>query len=158
MHWKNLANYDYLGAYSLDGVTEEVTLTIKDIKRQMVTGPGGQSEMCTIAHFEEKEANGVVVKPMVLNVTNCKMLEFLYNTPHIEKWVGKRFTVHAAETKMGREIVPCLRVKNEKVDTCSICGEVIAKKIYDYSLPKYGRAICSKECAEKIKDENKGEE
>lgn len=157
MHWKNLANYDYLGAYSLDGVAEEVTLTIKEINRKLVTAQGGSSEMCTIAHFEEKEVNGVVVKPMVLNATNCKTLESVFGTPHIEKWVGKRFTVKASETKMGREIVPCLRIKHEKIDTCSVCGEVITKKIYDYSLPKYGRAICSKECAEKIKEE-KGEE
>ena len=31
MHWKNLANYDYLGAYSLEGRTEDVVLTIKEI-------------------------------------------------------------------------------------------------------------------------------
>ena len=73
MHWKNLANYDYLGAYSLDGVAEEVTLTIKEINRKLVTAQGGSSEMCTIALFEEKEVNGVVVKPMVLNATNLRV-------------------------------------------------------------------------------------
>ena len=34
-HWKNLANYDYLGAYSLEGVGE-VTLTLKGIRKERV--------------------------------------------------------------------------------------------------------------------------
>ena len=36
MHWKNMANYDYLGAYSLQGITNEVTLTIKTVKKEKV--------------------------------------------------------------------------------------------------------------------------
>ena len=43
MHWKKLSNYDYLGAYSLDGRKEDVILTIKEIKRELVTAEDRRS-------------------------------------------------------------------------------------------------------------------
>ena len=73
-NWKNLANYDYLGAYSLQGITNQVTLTIKDVKKERVTAAGGASEYCIVVYFNETNKNGVVVKPMVMNKTNCKMI------------------------------------------------------------------------------------
>lgn len=113
MHWKNLANYDYLGAYSLEGRTEDVVLTIKEIKRERVTSEGGKSEDCIVAHFEETNVDSVEVKPMVLNKTNCKTIEKIYKTGEIENWIGKRIKIFATTTKFARDIVPCLRIRAE---------------------------------------------
>lgn len=150
MHWKNLANYDYLGAYSFEGVATEVTLTIKEVKKERVTANGGSSEDCIVAHFEETNENGVVVKPMVLNKTNCKMIEKIYETPDVENWLGKRITIYPTTTKFARETVACLRIKDEKpaekVYTCSVCGKQITKQTYNGSITKYGVAVCSAEC------------
>lgn len=162
MHWKNLANYDYLGAYSLEGVAPEITLTIKSIKKERVTANGGASEDCIVAYFEETNVDGVVVKPMVLNKTNCKTIEKVYETGDVEDWIGKQIIIFATTTKFARDVVPCLRVKNEKpvekVYNCSICGKEITKKLYTGSMAKYGVAICSKECLEELsKNEGKGE-
>ena len=160
MHWKNLANYDYLGAYSLEGIATEVTLTIKSIKKERVTANGGASEDCIVAYFEETKVDGVEVKPMVLNKTNCKTIEKIYNTGDVEEWLGKKITIFATTTKFARDIVPCLRIKNEvpveKVYACSVCGTQITKQTHDASISKYGVALCSKECLEKSKEE-KGE-
>lgn len=166
MHWKNLANYDYLGAYSLEGTkTKEVSLTIKSIKVERVTAEGGKSDDCIVAYFEEQRVGDVVVKPMVLNKTNCKTIEKLYNTGEIEEWVGKVITIYSTTTKMARDIVACLRVKNEVPKfTCSVCGKEIAKETYNGSITKYGVALCSKECLnkyngaqEEVKNEKEGE-
>lgn len=156
MHWKNLANYDYLGAYSLDGVAAEVVLTIKSIKKERVTSNGGASEDCIVAYFEETKVDGVEVKPMVLNKTNCKTIEKIYNTGDVEHWIGKKITVFATTTKFARDVVPCLRIRQEvpveKVYTCTECGVQITKAIHDGSLAKYGIAVCSKECLEKSRE------
>ena len=40
-HWKRLINPDYLGAYSLDPGKDKI-LTIKVVKREMITGTGGK--------------------------------------------------------------------------------------------------------------------
>ena len=113
MHWKNLANYDYLGAYSLEGIASEITLTIKTIKVEKVTANGGSSEDCIVAYFEEKNVGKVEVKPMVLNKTNCKTIEKVYGTGNVEEWIGKPITVFATTTRFQRDMVPCLRVKEE---------------------------------------------
>ena len=150
MHWKNLANYDYLGAYSLDGIASEITLTIKLIKVERVTANGGAAEDCIVATFEEKNQDGVEVKPMVLNKTNCKIIEKVYGTGDVEQWIGKSIIIYSTTTRFQRDIVPCLRIKEEKpVFTCSVCGKEIEKKTYDASKAKYGTPLCSKECLEK---------
>ncbi len=152
-NWKNLAKYDYLGAYSLEGVVNELTLTIKSIVRAPVTAEGGATENCIIANFEETNKNGVVVKPMVLNKTNCKMITSLYGTPFIEQWVGKKITIYVQQNvKFGRELKPALRIKNVIPSfKCSVCGKEIDENIYNGSIAKYGAAYCSQECLEKAK-------
>lgn len=158
-HWKNLANYDYLGAYSLEGANvNEITLTIAEVRKERVTAPGGSSEDCVVAYFEENEVNGVVIKPMVLNKTNCKAIASLYSD-FIEEWIGKQIIVFATTTKFARETVSCLRVKREKPvvqkkepHTCIICGTVVEDKMYNQVMEKYGVSVCSKECLEKYKE------
>ena len=129
MHWKNLANYDYLGAYSLEGIAPEITLTIKSIKKERVTANGGASEDCIVAYFEETNVDGVVVKPMVLNKTNCKTIEKVYETGDVEEWIGKQIIVFATTTKFARDVVPCLRVKNEKPVERYITALYVVKKL-----------------------------
>lgn len=156
MHWKNLASYDYLGSYSLEGVSS-VILTIKDIRTEMVTAENGKKEQCIVVSFEEEQVGKVVVKPMVMNKTNCKTIEKIYGTGEVEKWIGLPIEVFATETRFGRDMVPCLRVKPNKVSLkCSVCGKEIPSKIYNASLLKYGAALCSEECKNKMNEE-KGE-
>lgn len=103
-HWKRLVNPDYLGVYSLDN-GKDMTLTIDRIVREVVTSTGGKKEECTVAYFKEK------VKPMILNRTNSKMIQKIYNTPYIEEWAGKKITVYASATKLAGEEVECLRIR-----------------------------------------------
>ncbi len=157
-HWKNLANYDYLGAYSLQGA-DSVILTIDSLKKERVTANGGNSEECIVAYFKETDVNGIIVKPMVFNKTNCKAVESLYGS-YIEDWVGKQIIVFATETKFQREMVPCLRIKREippapQVHHCQVCGKELSDNFYTASITKYGVAVCSKECLDKT---NKQEE
>jgi hypothetical protein len=104
-HWKKQFNYDYLGAYSLLP-NQDMTLTIKETKKEMVTGTGGQKDQCFICYFEED------VKPMILNKTNCKVIENLY-TPFVEDWPGKKVTVYAQKVKAFGEETEALRIRPE---------------------------------------------
>lgn len=173
-HWKNLANYNYMGAYSFDGKVKEIIVTIKSVAQESVTGPGGKADMCIVAHFVEEEVNGVKVKPMIFNKTNCKAIEKALGTGDIEEWVGKRIVVFETTTKWQRELVPCLRVKDTpapkqlktatptpapapeptKTYACSICGKVIDKGLYEGSIGKYGVALCSAECKAEYEAQN----
>ena len=151
-HWKNLSNFDYFGAYSFNE-SKEAILTIKEVKRERVTNNTGSSEDCVVVKFDELRYNGIVVKPMIMNKTNCKIIEELYGE-FVEDWLGKKVIVYVTTTKVARETVPCLRIKREiPTFKCVVCGKEIEEKIYNGALAKYGVAVCSAECLEK---NNKG--
>lgn len=106
-HWKRLVNPDYLGAYSLDK-GKDLTLTIGQVKREMVTSTNGKKEECTVLYFKEPQ------KPMILNRTNAKIIQKIYGTPYIEEWSGKKITLYATFTKLAGEEVECLRIRPER--------------------------------------------
>ncbi len=103
-HWKKHFNPDYLGSYALDPGKDKV-LTIKEVKQENVKGKGGKSELLLVAHFVEK------VKPMILNKTNCKVIQGLY-TPFIEDWKGKTIQIYSANVDAFGEKVDALRVRD----------------------------------------------
>lgn len=102
-HWRQLVNPDYLGAYSLPS-GKDITVKIREVKREIVKGIGGKQEECTVAHIENN-------KPLILNVTNSRMIQKIYGTPYIEEWRGKEITLYSALTKLKGEDVECLRIR-----------------------------------------------
>jgi hypothetical protein len=75
----------------------------------MISGSDGKKEECTVVHFSE------AYKPMIMNVTNQKMISKLADSPYIEQWVGKQFKLVVVKIKAFGEVVDALRVKSEKV-------------------------------------------
>ena len=103
-HWKKLENPDYIGAYSLDE-GKDLPVIIESVTRQMITGNGGKKEECTVAILKG-------YKPFILNRTNMKMIQKIYNTPYIEEWAGKSIVLYIAKIKaFGEDNVECLRIR-----------------------------------------------
>jgi len=161
-HWKKLHNPDYLGAYALDP-GKDIIVTIKSVQNEQVIGPDGKKEECTVARFMEP------VKPMILNVTNSKIIEKMYATPYIEEWSGKKIQIYTANIKAFGETVEALRIR-PKIPTvleliCNECKEPIVahqgaspEQIAKHTANKYGVALCAT-CALKrnVATENKEE-
>lgn len=103
-HWKKLTHPDFIGAYALDD-GKDMTLTIKSVTVQQVKGADGKSEECLVATWAENQ------KPMILNRTNCKTIEKIYKTPHIEEWSGKKVTLYVSSVKAFGEVVDALRIR-----------------------------------------------
>ena len=106
-HYRKLKNPDYLGSYDFQP-GEERTVTVKDVKNETVKSAEGETT-CTVVHFIEP------YKPMILNSTNGKMLNKLFDTPYIEDWRGKSFKLVVKSIRAFGETVDALRVKNEKI-------------------------------------------
>lgn len=151
-HWKKLRNPDYLGAYSFDDGTDKI-LTIKAIAPETVTTADG-SEQCTVARWAENE------KPLILNVTNQKLMQKLFGTPYIEEWVGRQVTLFATKVKAFGEMTEAVRVRPflpKPISTCADCkGEVkpahgmTATRVAEYTTKTYGTKLCA-DCATKRK-------
>ena len=150
-HWKKLTNPNYLGSWSFQP-GEEKTLTIKEVKQEIVKNQNG-SEECTVAYFDED------VKPLILNKTNAEMIAKVWGTPFIEDWKGLRITLKVKKINAFGEMMDAVRVSNERPAEesiiCEACGKVItsasgrsAKEIATATKTKYGKALCI-ECARK---------
>lgn len=147
-HWKKLENPDYLGSYALQP-GQELTVQIKSVGQEEVYNPSSNSkEVCTVAHFTDK-----AIKPMILNVTNCKTITKLYDTPYIEDWPGKYITVYVAKVKAFGETVEALRIRTKaptlETIICKECSREIAaaagksaRELADIALKNCGRELC----------------
>ena len=103
-HWKKQFNYDYMGSYSLpDG--KDVTLTIRETKKELVIGTNGKKEECFVCYFKESD------KPMILNRTNCKTIAKVHGTPYIEDWGGLRIQLGIDTVSAFGEQVDALRIR-----------------------------------------------
>lgn len=104
-HWKKLTNPDYLGAYSLGDKKEEV-IKILSVSKEMVKGTGGTSQECIVAKVHNN-------KPMILNKTNCKIIQKMTGTPFIEDWKGLSVTIYVAQVSAFGDVVDALRVRSK---------------------------------------------
>ena len=158
-HWKQLQNNDWIGAYALqDG--QDLTLTIDKAMQEQVTGNNGKREMCLTVHWLERD-----YKPMIVNRTNAKTITKVTGSPYIEDWHGKQITLYVDTTRLGSDIVECLRIRpyapkqtkqtaTAKAElVCADCGKPItdaygmsAAQVADSTTKKYGRPLCA-DCA-----------
>ena len=149
-HWKKLQNPNYLGSYEFQP-DQDMTLTIKHVRKEFVTGDGGRKDEKAVMHFMEP------VKPMILNTVNSKTLTRLFRTPYLEDWAGRKITLYADPTiKYGNEVTGGIRVRDKLPASdvpCEECGVIIvssgkhtAQSIVERTKQKFGRALCM-DCA-----------
>ena len=146
-HWKKLENPDYLGAYALQP-GQDLIVQIRTVGQEEVYNPtNNKKEVCTVAHFTDKS-----IKPMILNVTNCKTISKIYNTPYIEDWAGKYISVYIAKVKAFGETVEALRIRNRMPTADKIYCEDCKKEIVGVSgkTAKEISAIAVKNCGRKL--------
>lgn len=105
-HWKKLYNPNYLGAYAFQPGEDKI-LTIAKVVRELVQGEEGRTDECTVAHFTTAE------KPMIMNRTNQKTIEKIYETPYVEDWIGKSIQVYVTKVRLKKDTVDGLRIRPE---------------------------------------------
>lgn len=162
-HWKRLENPDYIGAYAFQP-NEEKVVTIKTVKREVITGADGRKEEKTIIYFVENE------KPMVLNATNGKMITKMADTPYVEQWPGLRIALVVRDARFGGETIPAVRVaqkrlgRAETVQKCPDCNKPIVAwgnmnptQVAASMIKRFGVAVCMG-CGQKRADAEKAKQ
>jgi len=158
-HWKKLTNPDYLGAYALEP-GQEIIGTIGSVQTEQVPGPDGSRSECIVAHFVERD-----LKPMILNVTNCKTIAALTGSAFVEDWPGTKIQIYAAKVRAFGEIVEALRIRPspprapETVPPCERCGRQLgpawnmnAGQLAAYTRKNTGKVLCA-DCARSWREE-----
>lgn len=82
IHWKKVFNSDYLGSCDLeDG--KDLKCIIKSVTVQEVKNTDGKKQNRNVATFTDEK-----IKPMILNVTNCKIIKKFAKSNYIQDWVN----------------------------------------------------------------------
>ncbi len=102
-HWRRLLNLNYLGAHSLVK-GKDLIVEIEKVLKENIKDHTGQNEDKTVLYFKGQ-------KPMILNSTNGKTIQNLYDTPYIEEWIGKKITLYATKIKAFGDWTDCLRIR-----------------------------------------------
>lgn len=153
--WQSTRDVNFVGSYDLIvGVDDNnqpiykdriVTIDFVNAKEEVMDAQTNKKVEKTVAHFKDKD-----IKPMILNTTNKKGIETATGTIFLEKWTGKQVLLTVEQVKAFGKVQPALRIKPVPKRLCDVCGKVISEEIYQGSMQKYGKALCSKECLEKV--------
>ena len=104
MHYKELTGKPYLSADDLPA-GKDIKLTIEDAFLEEAFNPRTKKPVTVgVLKFVNKTLK------MVLNQTNGKAIATMYGT-ETNNWKGKEVILYRTTTKLGRDVVPCLRIK-----------------------------------------------
>jgi hypothetical protein len=108
-HYRKAFNSPYLSSADVVG---EMSFTIDHVALEADKTKKTKEHFNT-AYFAEKEIRqGEPLKPMVLNVTNSKLLREMTGSPFIDDWQNVPVTVHVdPNVRFGRDLVEGLRLK-----------------------------------------------
>jgi len=80
IHWKKVFNSDYLGSCDLEN-GNDLKAVIKSVTVRKVKSPEGKEQERNVATFTDTN-----IKPMILNVTNCKVIKKFAKSKFINDW------------------------------------------------------------------------
>ena len=161
-------NPNYLGSWDLDDQpNREITLTIARIVDEDVV-TNGSKERCTVCYWTDRN-----YKPMILNVTNKKMIAKLYHTKDTDKLAGKPVVIGVSEVKAFGDVHDALRIRKRIPQVaepvkCEDCGNIIKSEgsmtveaIVARTKARYKACLCfscATARADKAKQPKDGEE
>lgn len=103
-HWKKAFNKDYLGSHDLDE-GKDLVAVIDHVEVKEVKDTSGKASKCNVAIFKGN------VKPMILNVTNCKVIKNFGGSNYIEDWSDIPIQIYVKEVTAFGETTEGLRVR-----------------------------------------------
>lgn len=107
-HYRKAFNSPYLSSADIVGV---VTLTIKCVKLELDKTKKTR-DMFNTAYFVEREIRkGEPLKPMILNVSNSKVVKDVTGSPFIDDWNNVKVAIYVDHNvRFGRDTVEGLRI------------------------------------------------
>lgn len=111
-HFRKAFHSPYLGAVD---IVEPIAVTIKQVRLEPDKSKQSRDSFNT-AYFEEQFIRkGEPMKPMILNVTNCKFMVALTGSKFIDDWAGAVVEIYVdPDVRFGRDTVEGLRLRAAK--------------------------------------------
>jgi len=106
-HWKKVFNKEFLGSHDLDE-GKDLTAVIDHVEIRDVKDPQGSVSKRNVAIFKGN------IKPMILNVTNCKTIKKFTGSNYIEEWGDVPVIIYIRTVQAFGEEVEALRIRDRQ--------------------------------------------
>lgn len=138
-HWKKVFDSAYLGSSDLeDG--KDLKAVIKSVTIQKVKGPDGKEKECNVATFTDSK-----LKPMILNVTNSKVIKKFVTSVFIEDWNNIPVQIYVQDgIKAFGEVTEGLRIRSVQPS--------MVKPTLNRSMPAWTKAVEHLKSGKSIED------
>lgn len=104
-HWRTFYPSKYLGSEDLhEAGVSELNVLIEKVQLEIITGADNRKDNKGVMYLKG-------LKPMIVNVTNCKMIAKVLGTAEVEEWGGKSVIVYIEKINYRGDIVDALRIK-----------------------------------------------
>ncbi len=114
-HWKALFDYKHLGCQDLPpdpnnpGKFLDMIISIKSLEKREIIVDGGRRDTVPVAELHGN------FKPMIMNKTNLRKLEELFDSTDTKDFLNKPFSIYAARVEgKAKKIVDGLRIRDDK--------------------------------------------
>jgi hypothetical protein len=127
-HWKKVFNSDYLGSCDLeDG--KDLKAIIKTVTVRKVKNTDGKEQERNVATFTDAK-----IKPMILNVTNCKTIKKFAGSPYINDWTNIAVQIYIKDDiKAFGDVTEGLRIRETQ--------PILSKPKLSIEMPAYSKVI-----------------
>ncbi len=113
-HYRKAFHSPYLSAAD---ITEPITLTISHVRLNLDETKKTKNKFNTAFFVEREIRKGEALKPMILNVSNSKMVKDLSKSPFIDDWNNIKVNVYVDKNiRFGKEMVEGLRIRKPPKD------------------------------------------
>lgn len=110
IHWKKVFDSNYLGTCDLDE-NKDIDVVIDHVEIRKIKNTQGKEDERNVALFTDKN-----IKPMILNVTNCKTIRSLSGSPFIQDWKGVSVNIYVQDNiRAFNEVTDGLRIREPQV-------------------------------------------
>ena len=107
-HYRKAFNSPYLSSAD---ITEPTNLTVKHVRLEPDKSKRTKDSFNTVYFVESHIREGEVLKPMILNAHNSKVMKLIGNSAFIDDWNNLPITVYVDQNvRFGRDTVEGLRI------------------------------------------------
>ena len=108
IHWHKAFNSDYLGSCDIES-GQSLKAIIKSVTVKSVKNTDGKESDRNVAEFTDPK-----IKPMILNATNCKIVQKFAKSPYLNDWVNIAVEIYVKNIRAFGEDAEGLRLKDRQ--------------------------------------------
>ena len=112
LHLEALFDKKYLRWFHMEDGKLLVEITKIEPKVEMRVPGNPKPEFNPVLHFKVKQGKIDKVRPLVLKVTNARLIGAIHG-PYPDEWIGKEIVLYVDKTMVKGKMTECVRIRSK---------------------------------------------